>query len=390
MKILLISDASGYMRGGVITEIKHLIIGLQSRGHQVALAIDSVTPLKCDVQHFPMTLQVGKLMRQQVAHAVSKFQPNIIHIVCMSSQGVISLKPIINGYPWLLTIHSLPPHERKLSLFHGNEKIHYFARSLRFGINSLGWRWVFMTIPSLEIIVHSKFVKDAATGKGALTDAVTIVALPMEAEMASNDCAFKNLVLSSDTLKVTTVGGIAHTKGQHDVIKAMALLRNTVPRIIYNIIGEVRDISYLNYLKSLICEFKLSEKVMFYENIDDQKKNEILSSTDVYIQPSHEEGFCFAFLEAASLVPRIIGTDTGSIGKVCEHDIGAFLVSPSKPQQLANAILNLMAKELTSDLMQMRQQRLLNTFSVDVYLDAHETLYCNSLLAFKQTTKRKY
>ena len=41
-KILIISDVSSYMRGGVPTETRHLIAGLNETGFKVALAANAV------------------------------------------------------------------------------------------------------------------------------------------------------------------------------------------------------------------------------------------------------------------------------------------------------------------------------------------------------------
>ena len=90
-----------------------------------------------------------------------------------------------------------------------------------------------------------------------------------------------------DVLRLATVGGIAHTKGLHDAIAALADVRRSIPNFRYTIIGEARDQSYTQYLQKLIAENSLGGSVQFLLNATESEKNETLQQTDIYLQPSH-------------------------------------------------------------------------------------------------------
>lgn len=85
----------------------------------------------------------------------------------------------------------------------------------------------------------------------------------------------------------------------------------------------------------------LSAHVSIRTDFGEQAKNRALSTADLYLQPSHEEGFCLAYIEAASKVPRLIGTDTGAIRRVSQGDSGMQVVPPRSPTALASALRSL-------------------------------------------------
>ena len=175
--------------------------------------------------------------------------------------------------------------------------------------------------------------------------------------------------------RILTMAGVAHTKGQHDAIAAVAALRGAFPRLTYRIVGEVRDASYAQHLHMLIDRHGLADCVRITANLSHDDKERALREADLYLQPSHEEGFCLSYIEAASVVPRLVGTDTGAIRTIGAGDAGARTVRVRAPHELADAMLELLAATLPADLMSRRATRLRAHFAWGQYLDAHEALY---------------
>jgi colanic acid/amylovoran biosynthesis glycosyltransferase len=182
-------------------------------------------------------------------------------------------------------------------------------------------------------------------------------------------------LVGSQPLRLATIGGIAHTKGYHDALKALADVRHTIKNFEYTIIGEPRDESYTRYLRKLIERFHFENSVRFLLNATDAEKNEVLRQTDIYLQPSHEEGFCLSYIEAASIVPLLIGTDTGAIRSISANDVGARVVAGRQPKQIAEAIRQLSTISQPVDLLSQRRTRLANEFSWSNHARDHERLY---------------
>jgi glycosyltransferase involved in cell wall biosynthesis len=223
------------------------------------------------------------------------------------------------------------------------------------------------------IVVHSKFVREIVVAYGATANRVRLIPLPFEnSESRIRDC--DTGVRVTDPLLVT-VGGFAHTKGQHDVVKALPQLIKHFPGIRYQMIGEVRDETYLTYLKKLAARLGITEHLLIRTDVDEDSKLLALTSADVYIQPSHEEGFCLAYAEAAAIVPRLLGSRTGAIAEMSRDDLGARLVPAKSPPAIAKMVVDLLGTTLPTNLLQLRADRFALEFSMDRYLTEHERLY---------------
>ena len=179
----------------------------------------------------------------------------------------------------------------------------------------------------------------------------------------------------SDSPLLVNVGGYAHTKGQHDLVKGLPSLLHRFPRLRCQLIGEVRDDSYLRYLRSLAHDLRVSDRLSITPDLSHADKQAALEGADVYVQPSHEEGFCLAYAEAAAVVPRLVGTDTGAIAAISQNDTGARVVGVRDPDAIAAAVRELLETALPIDHMAQRAARLSAQFSQAAYLQAHEKVY---------------
>ncbi len=178
MRILIVSDVSGFMPGGVPAETRELIGGLSQRGHELALAGDVPVTEPQTARHFPITIPIGSSLRRQVAAALDEFKPDFVHVICMSSRGVLALASLLRSRPWALTVHSVSPYERKLRFFHRHEDLHYALRSLRCLPNSMAWRWVLSSGKVPRVIVHSDFVAQVVERYGFPARLIALVSLP--------------------------------------------------------------------------------------------------------------------------------------------------------------------------------------------------------------------
>ena len=372
MRILILSDVSGFMPGGVPAETRELISGLSNRGHELALASDVPVTAAQTARHFPITIPIGSSFRRQVAASLDEFKPDFVHVICMSSRGVLTLASILRSRPWALTVHSVSPYERKLKFFHRHEELHYAFRSLRCLPNSMAWRWVLSSGKVPRVIVHSDVVAQVVERYGFPAHLIALVPLPFRPPSRDRDAEARP---SNGGLQLTTLAGLAHTKGQHDVIKALPALARRFPHLRYQLIGEVRDDSYVRWLKRLAVRLGVADRLLFSVDLDQAAKAEALRRADVYVQPSHEEGFCLSYAEAAALVPRLVGTRTGAIAAMSRDDPGARIVPVRDPRALAEAISALATVDLPAGHMADRATRLSERFSYDAYLRAHEAIY---------------
>ncbi len=81
MRILVFSDVTGYMRGGVPAETRQLLRGLQNRGHEIALMADIPLEGTEGVTHFRLSLPIDRTLSQQLRGAIDTFKPDLVHVI---------------------------------------------------------------------------------------------------------------------------------------------------------------------------------------------------------------------------------------------------------------------------------------------------------------------
>jgi glycosyltransferase involved in cell wall biosynthesis len=147
------------------------------------------------------------------------------------------------------------------------------------------------------------------------------------------------------------------------------------PDLSYRLIGMSRDRRYVTFLRKLIDRVGLGGRAELMHAASDAVKFAALRHADLYVQPSHEEGFCIAFIEAAMVAPRLVGADTGEIAAIAAGDPWAAVVPPMNPAGIEAAARRLLAMTPPPGAVAERRQRLATRYSWDRYLDQHAELY---------------
>ena len=212
-------------------------------------------------------------------------------------------------------------------------------RTLLLATNKLAWKWLLRKSNIPCVIAHSRYVQNIVENYGYQTGKSRLIPLGFKrGEYAAQAAALSTL---SNSPKILTVSGIAHTKGQHDAILAMTNLKHDFPNFTYQLIGEVSDDSYLKFLNKLIDQKSLSKQIKITPKLYETSKQSALQQAVFNLQPSHEEGFCLSYIEAAGIVSRLIGTITGAIVLINSDNLGMQVVSPKSPTDIADSIRKL-------------------------------------------------
>ena len=371
MRILVVSEATSQMLGGVNTEIRRLIGGLQGRGHQLALA--SEAPVRgVDADHFRLHMPRDATTLAQLAQCVSAFKPDIIHVIFAFSGGALFLARELRKHPWVLTCHSVPPSEWTLRRLHRYERLHYLARAVRFFPETWLAARVYAARVAPEVIVHSDLMKRVVTSRLYPPGRVEVIPFGFDA----SDPAWPGSRLAVGSApQLLTVGGITHSKGYHDAIEALAIVRRRHHGIRYAIMGEPRDPGYVDFLRKRAHELGVADAVTFVISATPEQVDSALKTADLFVQPSHEEGFCLSYMEAAAHVPRLVGTRTGAIPEMSSDDPGARTVPVKAPRALADAIVGLLGATLAPAVIGERATRLTTRFPWNEYFARHERVY---------------
>ena len=308
---------------------------------------------------------------------MTKFRPDLVHVAGGPVRFLRACDRHITSAPWVFTAHNVPPAEHMFRRFYANAGVHYAVRNTLMLPKAWLWSRYLKTARFRAAFCHSQTVAGRLRKAGCPADKICEVPFGNELpeSVLQPDPAEVSPFPKDAWPKILTVAGMAFPKGVLDAVRMAALLRADFPKMSYCLIGTTRDKHYRAYVDREIQSLGLSRQFQMLRTAPEQSKFAALRDADLYVQPSHEEGFCIAFLEAAMLVPRLIGTDTGVMAAIAEGDSTARIVNPGNPAALAQAATELLRKEVQESAIQTRRDRLNQRFSRAAYLDGHLETY---------------
>jgi glycosyltransferase involved in cell wall biosynthesis len=243
-----------------------------------------------------------------------------------------------------------------------NIVVHHYA-------NKYGIPYILQAHGSLPRIMAKqrlKIVYDKFFGQGLLTDASRLIALTQtEAEqyksmgvreekieiipngidlseydnLPSSGIFRKKWNISNDQKIILFLARIHKIKGPDLLAKAFALISKNDNKLKLVFTGP--DGGYLSFLKKLIKELGVEEKVLFTGPLYGRDKLEAYVDADVYVLPSVYEAFSNSVVEACGCGTPIIVTDRCGIANIIDGQVG--LVVPYDEDALGKAILNILS-----------------------------------------------
>jgi glycosyltransferase involved in cell wall biosynthesis len=135
-----------------------------------------------------------------------------------------------------------------------------------------------------------------------------------------------------------------HWKGQADLLRAIAVVRQELPHIRVLIVGGEDRLAvranFLAELRELARELGLLDHVVFTGFRADMRA--LLAASDVFALPSFEEPFGLVFLEAMAMRKPVVALDNGGTPEVVEHGKSGLLSPPRDVPALAANLLTLL------------------------------------------------
>jgi glycosyltransferase involved in cell wall biosynthesis len=126
------------------------------------------------------------------------------------------------------------------------------------------------------------------------------------------------------------------------VIQALPQVLTVVPDTRYVIVGDGND---RPRLESLAKAVDVAEHVFFVGAIGHDELVKYYEACDVFVMPSHAEGFGIVFLEAMAFAKPVIGGNHGGTPDVIRDGVTGFLVEYGDIDGLTSRILSLLQNE---------------------------------------------
>ncbi|MCM8800408.1 MAG: glycosyltransferase family 4 protein [Candidatus Omnitrophica bacterium] len=181
----------------------------------------------------------------------------------------------------------------------------------------------------------------------------------------------KELNIPSGYLVIGTVTRLEPVKGNKYFIISLKKVIKAVSNLKVLIVGEG---SQRKHLESLLKRYHLDNYVVFLGFRDDIDK--IISSLDLFILSSLNEGMGMCLLEAQAKGVPVVATRVGGIPSVVKDGLTGRLVPAKDPQAMAEAIIYLLSDDLKRKAMAKEALNWIDErFSILTMIEKHTELY---------------
>jgi phosphatidylinositol alpha-1,6-mannosyltransferase len=158
----------------------------------------------------------------------------------------------------------------------------------------------------------------------------------------------QKLGISNDAIVITFVGRLIYAKGVQDLITAFPGIKDTAMDTKLLIVG---DGPYRTTLENLAYQSTCGRDILFLGRKIQAELIDILSVTDVFVNPSYSEGLPTSIMEAASIGLPIIATDVGGTGEIITDYKTGILIKAANRSQLEQKLRELLTNtELRKEL----------------------------------------
>lgn len=373
MKVVYVIGSLGI--GGAETQMAMLVGALIDRGWSCELfVLETDGPLRQELEGRGVIIHNGGydsaasrprkiflLLRAllRLFILVRRTKPNVLHAYLPLTNFMGAMAGRVAGIPKIITSRrALGTHQER----------HRFWKYFDRAANSF----------SHHVTVNSRAVWDDTVRRDAI-DPIKLVHIAngletgsLYAHSQSRESVRRMLGLGEDQLGLVAVGNLIPYKGHRDLINAVPDILKRIPNLLLFIVGEDRGIGAS--LKCLTEELGVSEFVQFMGRRSDVRK--ILSGMDLFVLPSHEEGFSNALLEAMASNLAIVATDVGGNREALDDGRLGILVPPHDADALAAAISRLLADVAgCRKLGRLASNHVRLNYSVMKMVNAHVSLY---------------
>ena len=144
----------------------------------------------------------------------------------------------------------------------------------------------------------------------------------------------------AETVRLLCVGSLVPRKGQDLLVEALAGLGALNWHL--DLIGGERDAAFAGRVRGLVETHGLAERVTFAGAVADEALERAYAEADLFVLPSHHEGYGMAIGEALRRGLPIVTSRAGAIPEVVGD--GAMLLPPGDVNALSTALARLMSR----------------------------------------------
>ncbi len=177
--------------------------------------------------------------------------------------------------------------------------------------------------------------------------------------------------------RICATSGLRPGKGLDALLEAMVEVVDAIPGVRLALAGDGPERDYLEAVA--ICN-GVGDAVEWLGNLDDVIP--LLSSSDVFVNPSWSESFPYSILEAMAVGSPIVATDVGGVPEAIEDQVTGILVPPHDRVALAGALIGVLeASDRAGELGRRARERQLASFTLERMVAGTTAVYNEVLSA---------
>lgn len=208
----------------------------------------------------------------------------------------------------------------------------------------LSYRWIMQAIP--HVVAISEYIKRDLIKNRISASRISVVPNPTiirpPAKSAIDRVKMTYGILPGQKI-FGIFGRVVPWKGHKEFLAAAQIVLLKEPTARAFIVGDVSDgdKEFLHELKAMVNRGSLQDRVIFTGYI--QEVDGMYSVMDLVVHASIEpEPFGLVITEAMAHGVPVVASKLGATPEIITHDYDGLLVDPTKPEELAQAILNLL------------------------------------------------
>jgi len=134
------------------------------------------------------------------------------------------------------------------------------------------------------------------------------------------------------------VGSLRPVKDPFTLLKGMRIVMDTRDDIHLHVVGD----GILRPQLERFCIRNDLRNIFFFGELSHEKTLELVSSSDILLSTSKEEGLPTVIVEAMALGKCVIATAVGGVPEIIKDRKNGILVPPSAPDKIAQAVIELL------------------------------------------------
>ena len=199
--------------------------------------------------------------------------------------------------------------------------------------------------------------------------------------------------VNTETNVVSFIGRLEVRKGVIDLANAIPLILRHHPQVKFKLVGGVEPsplphINMQEYLENMLQP--VINSIEFVGGVSPEEIPNVLAQTDICVFPSLWENFPCVCLEAMAAGRAIVGSNAGGMLDMLDGGRVGKLVSPRHPQQIADAVCDLLTNpQLRIKLGELAREYLLNNYNAHRISELQEASYQRAITRRKKLGKRQ-